>query len=87
MAHLQEKQPDTRCSECGQPLAPGSSFCSKCGCAVQWAHWGANSTGHTAYSTGRGHTAPAAPRPPDRAPPPTLTFPCAHRLSSLCADL
>ena len=33
MAHLQEKQPDTRCSECGQPLAPGSSFCSKCGCA------------------------------------------------------
>jgi len=34
MAHLQEKQ-QARCSECGQPLAPQSSFCSKCGAAAR----------------------------------------------------
>ena len=39
----------------------------------QIAHW----TRGTAHSIGRGNTAPAAPRPPARAPAPPS--PCAHR--------
>jgi len=36
MAHLQEKQ-QARCSECGQPLAPQSAYCGKCGAPAHYA--------------------------------------------------